>query len=120
MRTLTLILVLLALAQPAAADPTVAIASDSIAVTYPVNYVPPVQGWGAFMPTYIPSGVVWRNDAVGGTSTKSFIALGYWAATIATHPQFILIQFGANDQRIAQRILIREAQLPFQPFESAC
>ena len=86
------------------AQTTIAIASDSIAVQYPDVYFVPVQGWGAFVPVHLGPGFVWQNAAVGGASTESFIELGYWADVIASQPDVILIQFGANDVRSAPEV----------------
>jgi lysophospholipase L1-like esterase len=94
-----LVLALLLLVAPAAlADPPLAITvGDSVVETYPVPWPWPVQGWGADLPAYVSRNIVWRNDARGGESSKSFVDGGYWTLTLDAHPRFILIQLGSND-----------------------
>jgi lysophospholipase L1-like esterase len=54
-------------------------------------------GWGlAFAKLVGPDARV-ENFAKGGASTKSFGA-SYWKKVIASKPQWVLIQFGHNDQ----------------------
>jgi hypothetical protein len=89
---------LLGAATPARADAPLAITvGDSLGKTYPVPYSTPIQGWGADLPGYVSWGLAWRNDAVGGESTKSFIEEGLWAQTLAANPSFVLIELGTND-----------------------
>jgi lysophospholipase L1-like esterase len=56
------------------------------------------SGWG---PGFIPcltGDIECINMARGGRSSKSFIAEGSWKKCLALHPDYILIQFGHNDQ----------------------
>jgi lysophospholipase L1-like esterase len=69
---------------------------DSIVETYPAPSN--AQGWGAYLPQHFPYyGVTFVNDAFGGTSSKSFIDRLLWVNAIASHPQFVFIEFGTND-----------------------
>jgi len=89
---------LLGAAARARADSPLAITvGDSLGETYAVSSVFYIQGWGADLPAYATRNLVWRNDAKGGESTKSFIAEGLWAQTLAANPSFILIELGTND-----------------------
>ncbi|HTO51802.1 MAG TPA: GDSL-type esterase/lipase family protein [Myxococcota bacterium] len=99
-RAAATLLVLAALAGPARADPPLAIVvGDSIAREYPIDYYGwNIEGWGYFLAQHLSQGLTWRNDAIGSQSTKSFIAEGHWANTIAAHPQYIFIQFGLGDE----------------------
>lgn len=42
------------------------------------------------------------NMAHGGASTKTYRADGYWDTALATHPDYMLIQFGHNDEQSSQ------------------
>jgi lysophospholipase L1-like esterase len=56
------------------------------------------SGWG---PGFIPcltGDIECINMARGGRSSKSFIAEGSWKKCLALKPDYILIQFGHNDQ----------------------
>jgi lysophospholipase L1-like esterase len=88
------------LAGPARADPPLAIVvGDSIARDYPLDYYGwDIEGWGYYLAQHLSQGISWRNDAYGSQSTKSFIAEGRWANTIAANPQYIFIQFGLGDE----------------------
>ena len=44
------------------------------------------------------------NMAHGGASTKTFRADGYWAKSLATKPDYMLIQFGHNDMESADHL----------------
>lgn len=80
------------------ADAVAVTVGDSIVRTYPEPHPlnVPIQGWGAKLYLFT-TGVTWVNRAVGGTSTKTFIEKGYWAAALAENPDYILIQFGYGD-----------------------
>jgi lysophospholipase L1-like esterase len=38
------------------------------------------------------------NDAKGGASTKTYLQEGYWEKALADKPDYMLIQFGHNDE----------------------
>lgn len=44
------------------------------------------------------------NMAHGGASTKTFRADGYWAKSLATKPDYMLIQFGHNDMESSDHL----------------
>lgn len=54
-------------------------------------------GWGHYLGTFLPESKV-INHARGGASTKSFRSIGLWDKVIAEKPDYVLIQFGHNDQ----------------------
>ena len=57
--------------------------------------------WVQVMSSCVKEGVTIRNRAVGGESTKSFIASKKWDKLIAEVKKgdFVIIQFGHNDQK---------------------
>lgn len=62
----------------------------------------PERGWGQALPALFDSGVIVRNHAVNGRSSKSFITEGRWdTVQHALHRgDFVFIQFGHNDEKI--------------------
>jgi lysophospholipase L1-like esterase len=56
------------------------------------------------------TGVVCIDDAKGGASTKTYYNEGYWAKALADKPDYMLIQFGHNDEA-SPRQLPRETNL---------
>jgi len=56
------------------------------------------------------TGVVCIDDAKGGASTKTYYQEGYWQKALADKPNYMLIQFGHNDEESAQH-LPRETNL---------
>lgn len=54
--------------------------------------------------------VVCVNDAKGGASTKTYREEGYWAKALAGKPDYMLIQFGHNDEASREH-LARETNL---------
>ena len=61
----------------------------------------PESGWGVEFAQFVKNGVVVKNKAASGRSTKSFIAENRWQAVLdSIKPgDFVIIQFGHNDQR---------------------
>ena len=61
----------------------------------------PESGWGVEFAQFVKNGVVVKNKAASGRSTKSFIAEKRWKAVLdSIKPgDFVIIQFGHNDQR---------------------
>lgn len=79
--------------------PLVFIASDSTAQAYDERTYP-MTGWGQMLPCAVDTarlGV--ENRAIGGRSTKSFIAEGRWDRLMGDlrKGDVVLIQFGHND-----------------------
>ncbi|MEG3163373.1 rhamnogalacturonan acetylesterase [Sphingomonas sp. PB2P19] len=79
------------------------IASDSTAQDYkPERY--PQSGWGTMLRCAVDPGIVVENRAIGGRSTKSFMAEGRLDAIARDirAGDTLLIQFGHNDATIAK------------------
>ena len=55
-------------------------------------------GWGKALAGRFKSGVEVMNFAVGGRSSKSYIDEGRLPAVLQAKPDYVLIQFGHNDQ----------------------
>ena len=62
----------------------------------------PERGWGMAFGQYFDNGVVIRNTAVNGRSTKSFLREGRWAKVLdGLRPgDWVFIQFGHNDEKV--------------------
>lgn len=56
------------------------------------------SGWGDAFAKLLAPGVVCENLALGGRSSKSYRDEGHWAKVQAAKPDWVLIQFGHNDQ----------------------
>jgi lysophospholipase L1-like esterase len=61
---------------------------------------PTLAGWGQMLGEFLPKAKV-INHARSGTSTKSFRELGLWDRVLKEKGQWVLIQFGHNDQKTA-------------------
>jgi DNA sulfur modification protein DndE len=73
----------------------------------------PETGWGMVLPTYLNTEVVQvQNHAVNGRSTKSFLTEGRWQKVMAQVKKgdWVLIQFGHNDQKISDSTRSAPAQ----------
>lgn len=94
---------LLSLAASPASAERVFIASDSTAANYAAERFPQV-GWGMMLKCGLADGVEVVNRAIGGRSTRSFIAEGHWDKLLAdAQPgDVVLIQFGHNDATAAR------------------
>lgn len=82
------------------AGPVIATVGDSTVATQATSPgAGPSRGWGQILPRYFLPDVTFKNMAKNGTSTKSFIDLGFWGATLALNPKpnYIFILFGTND-----------------------
>lgn len=55
------------------------------------------QGWGQYLTSFFDKHVTIVNHAMEGRSSKSFITEGLWEQTLAEQAEYILIQFGHND-----------------------
>jgi lysophospholipase L1-like esterase len=60
----------------------------------------PLTGWGMPFADYFDSGVEIKNKAIGGRSTRTFLAEGRWKSVEdSLHAgDYVLIQFGHNDE----------------------
>lgn len=56
------------------------------------------RGWGQTLPQFFDDRVSFRNAARSGRSSKSFREEGDWERALEFKPDFVLIQFGHNDQ----------------------
>src|SRR5688500_14571549 len=56
------------------------------------------QGWGPGFKALLRDDVECINLAKGGRSSKSFRNEGLWDQVLAAKPDFVLIQFGHNDE----------------------
>ncbi|MEZ0259094.1 MAG: rhamnogalacturonan acetylesterase, partial [Chthoniobacter sp.] len=82
----------------AEAEPTAATEHKLRVVLVGDSTVAEKSGWGtAFMKLLAPD-VECTNAARGGQSTKSFLDGGNWQKALALKPDWVLIQFGHNDQ----------------------
>src|SRR5438874_10660648 len=55
-------------------------------------------GWGAAFEKLLTADVECINLSMGGRSSKSFINEGRWAKCLEIKPDYVLIQFGHNDE----------------------
>ncbi|MES2653166.1 MAG: rhamnogalacturonan acetylesterase [Bacteroidota bacterium] len=77
------------------------IIGDSTAANKQANAYPET-GWGMELQSFFDSQVKVDNRALNGRSTKSFLNEGKWESILTTLKagDFVLIQFGHNDQKI--------------------
>src|SRR5689334_13236327 len=76
--------------EPAAPKVRIVLAGDS---TTAVN-----SGWGPGFIKCLTPDVECINMARSGRSSRSYIAEGWWKKCLALKPDYVLIQFGHNDQ----------------------
>lgn len=76
----------------------IGIAGDSTVADFDTSL--PYRGWGQLLPEYLLPPADVSNHAFSGRSSKSFITEGRWANLLADNPDFILIQFGHNDENV--------------------
>ncbi|HEY7089895.1 MAG TPA: pectinesterase family protein, partial [Tepidisphaeraceae bacterium] len=91
--SICLLMIASALAQNASTQPAkirIVLAGDST--------VTDKSGWGVGFKNYFGPNAEVINLSQGGRSSKSFIAEGHWAKCLEQKPDYILIQFGHNDQ----------------------
>ena len=55
-------------------------------------------GYGLGFCANLTAAVACINDAKGGASTKTYYLEGYWTKALADKPDYMLIQFGHNDE----------------------
>jgi lysophospholipase L1-like esterase len=67
-------------------------------------------GYGLGFCANLTDDAICINDAKGGASTKTYYDEGYWAKALAGKPDYMLIQFGHNDEESPQH-LPRETNL---------
>jgi lysophospholipase L1-like esterase len=91
---------MLAVTQTAVASVHLVLAGDSTVADFPKppRDRPELAGWGQSLPVFLLKDVKVTNLAKSGTSSKSFRELGLWDQVLAAKPDWVLIQFGHNDQ----------------------
>lgn len=90
-------------AQKAVADTiTIFMIGDSTMADKPLDNENQERGWGQMLPIYLEGAVKVDNHALNGYSSKSFIDRGKWEAVREQlRPgDFVIIQFGHNDEKI--------------------
>ncbi|MFJ2932169.1 rhamnogalacturonan acetylesterase [Streptomyces sp. NPDC087219] len=94
---------------------TLFIAGDSTAAQKYADAAPET-GWGMALPFFLHRGVRVANHAVNGRSTKSFLDEGRLDAILAAlRPgDLLLIQFGHNDQKVADPTRYTEPWTTYQ------
>lgn len=102
-----------------AADPatcTLHLAGDSTLADKPLRPAHPERGWGQMLPLYVSPQLRIANHAMNGRSTRSFLAEGRWKTLLErVQPgDFVLIQFGHNDEKTVQGRRVTE---PFGSFQ---
>jgi len=108
---LLLLLSLFVALRPADEKIRVFLCGDStIAPKLPIDA--PETGWGMPFTDYFTPAVDVQNHAVNGRSTKSFITEGRWSKVISQvrTGDWVLIQFGHNDQKVADTTRSAPAQ----------
>lgn len=97
--------------RPADEKLTIFLCGDSTAANkLPADF--PEKGWGMVLSSYFNEAVEVQNHAVNGRSTKSFITEGRWQKVISQVKKgdWVLIQFGHNDQKVADTTRSAPAQ----------
>lgn len=61
-------------------------------------------GYGLGFCANLTEEVTCLNDAHGGASTKTYVADGFWTKALADKPDYMLIQFGHNDQESPEHL----------------
>jgi DNA sulfur modification protein DndE len=76
----------------------------------------PERGWGMLFGQYFDQGVVIRNHAMNGRSTKSFLREGRWAKVLeqVKPGDWVLIQFGHNDAKAEDSTRSAPAQTTYR------
>lgn len=80
---------------------TLYMVGDSTMADRPDTTVTAERGWGQLFATFLNDGVVLRNHAKNGRSTKSFLAEGRWEEVRQQlkRGDIVVIQFGHNDTK---------------------
>ena len=78
----------------------------------------PERGWGQLLPGFFQDGVKIENHAKDGRSTKSFFDEGLWTAVLADLKpgDWVIIQFGHNDQKKDKPLLYTNADTDYREF----
>lgn len=73
----------------------IVLVGDSTVATYSADHA--YQGWGWALDRLLDDRVTVINEARGGRSSKSYRAEGHWKRALRHQPDYVLIQFGHND-----------------------
>jgi lysophospholipase L1-like esterase len=78
----------------------IALVGDSTVASYsrPPADRPDLTGWGQVLGEFFDERVEVMNFALSGRSSKSFLQEGRWQPVLDAKPDYVLIQFGHNDQ----------------------
>lgn len=89
---------------------TIYIAGDSTAEAKPLHEKP-MSGWGEYLNDFFDSTMTVSNHAMGGRSTKSFLDEKRLDVILGKLKEgdYLLIQFGHNDQKIEDPLRYTEA-----------
>ncbi|MGW3650638.1 rhamnogalacturonan acetylesterase [Streptomyces sp. NPDC000878] len=96
---------------------TLYIAGDSTAAQKYADAAPET-GWGMALPFFLGKGIGVANHAVNGRSSKSFFDEGRLDAIldVIAPGDFLLIQFGHNDEKIADPVRYTEPWTTYQDY----
>lgn len=77
------------------------------------NY--PLRGWGMYFGDHFKKTVSFRNKAISGRSSKSFRGEEHWAKILDSlkRGDYVLIQFGHNDQKKEDSLRYTDPRLEF-------
>ncbi len=77
------------------------------------NY--PLRGWGMYFGDHFKKKVSFQNKAISGRSSKSFRSEGHWQKILDSlkRGDYVLIQFGHNDQKKEDSLRYTEPRLEF-------
>jgi|GEM_PF-506159 len=103
------------LRKAAAGLPVIHLAGDSTVSDYPPEQFP-MTGWGQALRDFCRPGVAVHNHAAPGRSTKSFRDENRWQKLLEElcPGDFVLIQFGHNDQKADQPELYAEVETAYR------
>ena len=65
-------------------------------------------GYGLGFCANLTDDVICIKDAKGGASTKTYYNEGYWTKALADKPDYMLIQFGHNDEESLRAFAARD------------
>ncbi len=80
---------------------TILCVGDSTVETFAEKHA--LRGWGQMIGQYFKPEVRIENAARSGESSRSFIEGGLWKKALKAQPQYVLIQFGHNDNTEGDR-----------------
>ncbi|EJI84916.1 GntR family transcriptional regulator [Alishewanella aestuarii B11] len=83
-----------------------------------INPAYPERGWGELLPAFMLSQLTIINHAANGRSTRRFINEGRWQLLLSelSAGDYVLIQFGHNDQKIADPTRYAAPDSDYQAF----